>query len=312
MSKCFSLQILNSFYRFSDIRNVIEKFKLATMKYVVTTEQRKAFYRGEFENKLPFAIYATLVSFTGFLGMIMLFYDPVNAIGQFPYRVKLPASLKPELQLIYMGVSVLLLAMQIVAIDYLNVILINQIRFQLRFLNLSFSELSMNDRKQLLASQKKPFVNERINLIIEHHWCLLDLRNQIEDIFRMPVLVQFFTSVIIFALTGFQATVRNDTTNGTVLIYFYCCCIFCELFIYCWCGNDVFEQSKTLSTTGYSCIWYKYDQRFKKSLQIFLINAQKPFIFSAGGFMTLSLPSFAGILTKSYSYIAVLRQLYSR
>ncbi|XP_037929254.1 uncharacterized protein LOC119663721, partial [Teleopsis dalmanni] len=47
-----------------------------SLTHLAGVTKRKAFYRGEFENKLPFAIYATLVSFTGFLGMIMLFYDP--------------------------------------------------------------------------------------------------------------------------------------------------------------------------------------------------------------------------------------------
>lgn len=45
---------------------------------------------------------------------------------------------------------------------------------------------------------------------------------------------------------------------------------------------------------------------------IFMSNTQKPFLFTAGGFIGLSLPSFAGILSKSYTYIAVLRQVYGR
>ncbi|XP_037949999.1 odorant receptor 43a-like [Teleopsis dalmanni] len=71
-------------------------------------------------------------------------------------------------------------------------------------------------------------------------------------------------------------------------------------------------SSKEVSTSGYGVSWYKYDQRFQKSLIIFLANAQRPFVFTAGGFMNLSLPSFAGIITKSYSLIALLRQVYGR
>lgn len=50
------------------------------------------------------------------------------------------------------------------------------------------------------------------------------------------------TSVIIFAMTGFQATVRTGGSSAAVLIYAYCGCIFCELFVYCWFGNEVSEQ----------------------------------------------------------------------
>lgn len=68
------------------------------------------------------------------------------------------------------------------------------------------------------------------------------IRQETEDIFRQPVLLQFFTSLMIFAMTGFQATVRAGGSGGAVLIYFYCGCIFCQLFVYCWFGNEVFEQ----------------------------------------------------------------------
>lgn len=74
----------------------------------------------------------------------------------------------------------------------------------------------------------------------------------------------------------------------------------------------LFLQSKTLATSGFNSSWYLFDRRYGKSLLIFLTNAQRPFVFTAGGFMGLSLPSFAGILSKSYSYIALLRQIYGK
>ncbi|KNC23892.1 hypothetical protein FF38_05605 [Lucilia cuprina] len=239
---------------------------------------------------------------------------PESVAGEiFPYRVILPTWLPPFWQLIYMGLSVLIFAIQIVAVDYLNVTIINQIRFQLNILNLSFDELTIakkQDTKALEVFKGEPL--KRLNSIIEHHSLLREIRQRTEDIFSQPVLLQFFTSLMIFAMTGFQATVRTGGSNGAVLIYFYCGCIFCQLFVYCWFGNEVFEQSKTLATSGFNSSWYLFDRRYGKSLVIYLTNAQRPFMFTAGGFMGLSLPSFAGILSKSYSYIALLRQIYGR
>lgn len=75
------------------------------------------------------------------------------------------------------------------------------------------------------------------------------LRQQTEEIFCYPVLLQFFTSLMIFAMTGFQATVKSGSNDLDVLIYFYCGCIFCQLFVYCWFGNEVFEQVCPLKST---------------------------------------------------------------
>ena len=74
-----------------------------------------------------------------------------------------------------MAVSVIILALQIVSVDYLNVNIINQIRFQLIILNLSFDELIVNvtsnqGNKRLTINVSEPL--KRLNSIIEHH-CLL-------------------------------------------------------------------------------------------------------------------------------------------
>nr|BCU01693.1 olfactory receptor [Zeugodacus cucurbitae] len=304
------LKVINILYRLDEVAHVVRRIEYSAKTYVVSKRQLVAFYRGEFENKIPLTIYASLVGFTGVLGIIYLFYNPVGVAGQiFPYRVKLPDWMPFGLQLAYMGISVLVFALQIVSIDYLNVTMINQIRFQLKILNLAFEELKLD-----CGSKKKAYINhdKRLQTIVEHHCLLRDLRIDVEEIFRMPVLLQFFTSLIIFAMTGFQAIVKTENSNGAALIYCYCGCIFCELFVYCWFGHEVSEQSKTLTTSGYSSHWFEFDQRFKKSLLIFMCNSQTPFVFTAGGFMSLSLPSFTGILSKSYTVIALLRQVYSR
>lgn len=116
--------------------------------------------------------------------------DPDGVAGViFPYRVELPSFIPKQWQVLYMGSGVLLLAIQIVAVDYLNVTLINQIRFQLNVLNLSFQELCLEakhlketlskgmlymdiDSMQMLKGHGQALPNKKLNTIIKHH-CLL-------------------------------------------------------------------------------------------------------------------------------------------
>uniref|UniRef100_A0A1A9WSA7 Odorant receptor n=1 Tax=Glossina brevipalpis TaxID=37001 RepID=A0A1A9WSA7_9MUSC len=320
------VKILNALYKLKDIEKLLDKLKFGLKTYTISNEQQQKFHDGEFETKLLLIIYTAIVATTGLLGMIILFLNPFKMAGKtFPYRAIIPSWVPLPLQLLYMSLSVFIFAMQIVAIDYLNINLINQLRCQLNILNLTFDKLCIEVEQQNCYSSSsssnsssssslmidaKPL--KSLNAAIEHHCLLKAVCQDIEGIFSATILLQFFTSLIIFAMTGFQATVQSSASNEAVLIYFYCGCIFCELFLYCFFGNAVTEQSKTLPMRGFNSSWYLYDRRYRKSLLVFLTNAQQPFVFTAGGFMDLSLPSFAGILSKSYSYIALLRQLYGR
>ncbi|XP_030375648.1 odorant receptor 4-like [Scaptodrosophila lebanonensis] len=306
-------KISNTFYCYADIKYIIEQFREMTKRYVQSTKQKRAFDRGEFANKVPLMIYSILVSFTGFLGMWMLIRNPIDVAGKvFPFRVYMPLWLPNGIKLAYMSFSVIISALQIVAIDYLNITLMNQICLQLQILNLTFDELLPLDINPLDEKSCEPDPNMTLRAAIKHHCELRALGLHIEMVYRTPVLIQFVASLVIFGVTGFQAIVTPAGSNGAVLIYFYCGCIFCELFLYCWFGNEVHEQSKTLASSAFSAPWYRFDRTYQKSLLIFITNAQKPFLFTAGSFMGLSLPSFAGILSKSYSFIAVLRQVYSK
>lgn len=92
--------------------------------------------------------------------------DPTGVAGEiFPYRVKLPHWMPFGLQLAYMGFSVLVFALQIVAIDYLNVTMINQIRFQLKILNLAFEELKFVSGQ----AAHELSLDRRLRTIVDHH-----------------------------------------------------------------------------------------------------------------------------------------------
>ncbi|XP_012157426.2 odorant receptor 85b-like [Ceratitis capitata] len=273
---------------------------------------RQIFDRAEVENKLFLVIYATVIGFTGFTAMILVFINPDMAGKIFPYRVALPAWLPLPVRVAYIGTTDFMFAVQIVTVDYLNIGMMNLLRCHLNVMKSSFDELNFNVKCMKSDIKRIRDPNERLADIVRHHCVLKSVRDDVEQIFRLPVLLQFFTSLVISAVTGFQATIYSSNFKSELIIYFYCFCIFTQLFGYCWFGNEVNEQNKTLAARGYSSSWYYFDNRFRKSLAIFLVNAQQPFDFTGGGFVALSLPSFTGIMSKAYSFIAVLRQMYDR
>lgn len=120
------------------------------------------------------------------------------------------------------------------------------------------------------------------------------LTKEVESLFSETLLLQFFTSLIIFGLTGFQITIEHN--DRIIVICAYLHCIFVELFIYCWYAHQIIEKSNALGTNAYFCPWYNYGCRFGKILNIFIMRAQIPLKLTASGFFILSLDTFSLVI----------------
>ncbi|XP_017135468.1 odorant receptor 94b-like isoform X1 [Drosophila miranda] len=314
-------KVLNTFYYYEDIKRIVFTLKHLTRTCVLSPAQRETFHQLEVENKVVCLFYFCLVVFSSTLAMVMLLIVPDNLAGKrFPYRVHMPHFLPPIVQYLYMGLSVIWISCGIPTIDNVNMLFMNQICMHLKILNMAFDVL-----------QRQVDPNIWMVSIVKYHSVLINLRQRLEQIYRLPVLFQFVSSLLVVAMTAFQAIV-GDGSGSSVLIYFLFSGVMCQIFLYCWFGNEVFEQvhshdthiysfrwvyspyfqSKTLSTSAFGCNWHEFDAQFKRTLLIFMINADRPFLFTAGGFMGLTLTSFANILGKSYSIVAVLRHMYGR
>ncbi|XP_034480804.1 odorant receptor 94b-like [Drosophila innubila] len=301
------LKVFNTCYHYGSLKEIVHKLSVITRVCVLSKKQTKTFHKAEMESKLVMLMYFHLVLLPGVMGLVWVLIFPDDLAGiRFPYRVKIPDILPPIVQYFYMGMSVALLALAITTIDYLNVLLMNHICMHLKVLNLAFDELHVTPDRKLKV---EPY--DWLLSIVKYHCELIVLRQHVERIYRLPVMLQFVSSVVIVAMTAFQVIV-GDGSKSSVIMDLLLSCVLCQLFLYCWFGNEVYEQSKTLSTSGFGCSWHEFDKKFRKTLLIFMINADRPFLFTAGGFMGLTLPSFTFIISKSYSIVAVLRQMYSR
>lgn len=152
----------------------------------------------------------------------------------FPYHVYIIETLPRIGNIIFMCISVWWFALVIVNHDCLFVSLVNNIRGQLEILKISMENI-----------QCKNYENNRMIDIIKcvrHHIFILCVRDRIENIFSYVILLQFLTSFLIFALTGFQTMIGLSSLGSQITICTYCCCISFELFIYCGIVTQVITE----------------------------------------------------------------------
>ncbi|XP_023173203.2 odorant receptor 2a-like [Drosophila hydei] len=300
----FLIKFCNICYHYGTLKSILQKLSEITRRCVVSEQQMEAFQRAELKNKLANLIYFHLVLTPGLMSIVYVLIAPEEFAGnRFPYRAEMPNSLPRIVQSLYKGFSVSLLALETTSIDFLNISVMGQICMHLKVLSLAFDQL--HERTKVDAYSW-------LVAIVKYHCELIVLRQQVERIFNLAVMLQFVSSVVIIAMTAFQVIVIGDGSKSSNVMNLMLCCVLCQLFMYCYFGNEVYEQSKTLSSSGFGCNWYSFDRKCKKTLLIFMINADRPFLFTAGGFMALTLSNFTYIISKSYSIVAVLRQMYSR
>ncbi|XP_041564008.1 odorant receptor 85c-like [Drosophila elegans] len=300
-------KVFNTFYHYGEIKQIILKFRFLTRSCVLSSQQKKTFHQVEAESKLACLTYFCLTVFSSTMALVMVLSAPDEMAGKrFPFRVYMPSWMPPVVQHVYMGLCLWFVCCGVTTIDNLNVLLMNHICLHLKILNLAFEALELGPKKRVEVDP-----HHWMESIVKYHCSLIELRQRMERVYMMPVMFQFASSLLVVAMTVFQMLL-GDGSNSTVLMYFLLVGLLCQIFLYCWFGNEVFEQSKTLSISGFGCNWLQFDVRFRRCLLIFMVNASRPFLFTAGGFMGLTLTSFAYILGKSYSIVAVLRQMYGR
>nr|QNH68050.1 odorant receptor 26 [Apriona germarii] len=155
-------------------------------------------------------------------------------------------------------------------------------------------------------------VKVRLGECVDQYDELLCFVNQIEVTFSKGIFVQFFCSVIVICLTGFQMLVISFNSMQFVLLIVYFSCMMCQVAMYCWYGHTVMESSDYVRDACYMADWNRSDLSVQKSLVMIMERAKKPAMLRAGGFFVLNIPTLMRILRSSYSYFAVLQRLYSK
>ncbi|XP_050311424.1 putative odorant receptor 85d [Anthonomus grandis grandis] len=156
-------------------------------------------------------------------------------------------------------------------------------------------------------------VEKRIRHCIVYYNEAVNYVSLVDRIFSYGILVQFLCSAVVICLTGFQMMLVMSFQSvklGLMAIYFTC--MMCQLILYCWHGHMLMEQSRGITQACYSVDWNNMTIKEQKMLILIMERAKKPITIKAAGVFHLNLATLMAILRSSYSYFAVLRQLYNK
>ncbi|CAH2010044.1 unnamed protein product [Acanthoscelides obtectus] len=154
-------------------------------------------------------------------------------------------------------------------------------------------------------------VEPLLNDLIKHHYEIIRLVEILNDLFSPIALVQCGTSGLAICFVGFQLMVTVESGSPEFVIQAaYFCCLFVQIYFYCWFGQDIMLKSIEISISYYLTDWYNAcSSNVRNHLFLIMERTKRPLELRAGGVFPLTLSTLMSILRSSYSYMAVLQRL---
>ncbi|KAG5666588.1 hypothetical protein PVAND_014606 [Polypedilum vanderplanki] len=146
-------------------------------------------------------------------------------------------------------------------------------------------------------------------LLIDHS-SLLEIRHDLQKIFSKVFLVNFFTTTFSVCFESFN-TITSPDIASFLTNFFGSVCQSWMLFIQCRFSELVKNESFAVAKNAYFCNWEEIESvEIKKKILIILMRSQKSAAFTNWKFSEVSLEQFSKFVTSTYSYFALLRQIY--
>ncbi|KAF9824212.1 hypothetical protein SFRURICE_019892 [Spodoptera frugiperda] len=134
--------------------------------------------------------------------------------------------------------------------------------------------------------------------IVNKHREVMRCVDLLETIFSKCSLINVMTSSLIICAAGFNLMVK--------------CLIFVSNFSFIdTLMSTILFQSMGVGDAVYNSRWYETGAAERKYLLIVLLRSQKPCRLTAYGFTDINLRAYTRILSTSWSYFALLQQMYS-
>nr|AII01103.1 odorant receptor [Dendrolimus kikuchii] len=229
----------------------------------------------------------------------------------YPFDVtKTPAY---EVAYIHQSLAIMILALTNSSLDALEISLVGVCRCRLSLLKLSLRTLFQDinvDVKHRISKEDDNAVSERLRVCIKKHQIVLEATAIIESCFTYSILALFTVSIVVLCVSAYQlGEVELDNEFRVAFMFTYLFGMVTQVFVYCYQGHHLSEESLEIADTVYELPWYICSIQLRRSLLVMMARSRRAAEITAGGFTTLSLGCFMSIIKVSYSFLTVLQQV---
>ncbi|XP_017753037.1 PREDICTED: odorant receptor 4-like [Eufriesea mexicana] len=148
-----------------------------------------------------------------------------------------------------------------------------------------------------------------IKNIIAKHQRIINLSANVETVFTIISLLQFFFNILVLCFVSFilVTSINNGQATAAIAKCFpYYIVVNLEALILCYTGEYLSTKSENIGCIAYNSDWYELTIYEIRAIFLLILRSQKPLTLTIGKFMNLSLETFADMLKASASYVSVL------
>ncbi|EZA59460.1 ObirOr5-E22 [Ooceraea biroi] len=146
----------------------------------------------------------------------------------------------------------------------------------------------------------------RVSEYVCHHLSIIRIAKMINDVFSEVIFVQFFASILVLCSSLYHLSSHAIVDVAPLIVYAFC--MFVQIFVYCWAGNEVILKSTELSEGVYQVDWTLITVSERRDLLMIMKRSTRPIKLTSSFLVTLSLTSYSNLLKASYSAFNVLQQ----
>ncbi|XP_022220278.2 odorant receptor 85c [Drosophila obscura] len=144
---------------------------------------------------------------------------------------------------------------------------------------------------------------------VKYHQQILRLSAVVNDIFGIPLLLNFMVSTFVICFVGFQMTV-GVPPDIMIKLFLFLFSSLCQVYLICHYGQLIADASFGLSNAAYKQNWNHADVRYRHALVYIIARAQKTTYLKATVFMSITRATMTDLLQISYKFFALLRTMY--
>nr|XP_036673146.1 odorant receptor 85c [Drosophila suzukii] len=144
---------------------------------------------------------------------------------------------------------------------------------------------------------------------VHYHQQILRLMDVLNDIFGVPLLLNFMVSTFVICFVGFQMTV-GVPPDIMIKLSLFLFSSMSQVYLICHYGQLIADASSGLSLAAYKQNWHKADVRYRRALVFFIARPQRTTYLKATIFMNITRATMTDLLQISYKFFALLRTMY--
>ncbi|KAL0112577.1 hypothetical protein PUN28_012112 [Cardiocondyla obscurior] len=234
--------------------------------------------------------------------------------GHLPYRIWLPFNYSVRVFYILAGhqmITLTFVATVSVAAEIMVYGFFLQTCAQLEIFEDRLRKLIINKTTNNKYQGNARSLNEEkteISDCINYHLSIYKYAKTVNIVFNEILFFQFFGSIIVLCTSVYFLSKHIKDLSAIIFLLMYTVCMFAQIFVYCWAGNEVILKSANTGEAIYCMDWPSLSVNEKKELMMIMARCEIPIQFTSSFLVTMSLQSYGSILKTSYSAFNLLQK----